>query len=292
MIDDILKDYSVRELQIASSKILSEHDATNNFIKQFKADHDSQQFYKNVIKWYIEKYQKFPEDILQFNFTPNNGGLGDRFIMTSNILNTISTYKCTGNVNFYIGTEKTEQWRDYRRLHLTDFYEVIDFFHFKRPEQKIVTHIKHAFMDHNDAMTLNNEIMYSPKAYYWPIDFDFKPKTIISYMFYMDQKVHKSITENMFEEFVSIVEQYSNLKFLRLEDLNFLKNVDLLSQSYMLIASEGMWTHLSRAMKVDTIAFTDLKEFIYEFNSQGHFCSGVFDECLNKLKEKCINLTK
>ena len=61
MIDEILKDYSLRELQIASSQILSEHDATNNFIKIFRADHDSQEFYKNVIKWYIETYKKFPD---------------------------------------------------------------------------------------------------------------------------------------------------------------------------------------------------------------------------------------
>lgn len=61
MIDNILEDYSIRELQILSSKILSKHDATNNFIKKFKADHDSHQFYKNVIKWYIEKYKKFPD---------------------------------------------------------------------------------------------------------------------------------------------------------------------------------------------------------------------------------------
>ena len=61
MIDEILKDYSLRELQIASSQILSEHDATNNFIKKFRADHYSQEFYKNVIKWYIETYKKFPD---------------------------------------------------------------------------------------------------------------------------------------------------------------------------------------------------------------------------------------
>ena len=61
MIDEIINDYTNRELQILSSTILSNHDATNNFIKQFKADHDSQQFYKNVIRWYIEKYKKFPD---------------------------------------------------------------------------------------------------------------------------------------------------------------------------------------------------------------------------------------
>ena len=61
MIDNIINDYTIRELQIISSKILSEHDATNNFIKQFKANQDSHQFYKNVIKWYIKKYNKFPD---------------------------------------------------------------------------------------------------------------------------------------------------------------------------------------------------------------------------------------
>ena len=64
-IDNIIQDYTLRELQLFSSRILFNHEATNNFVKQFKADHDSHQFYKNVIKWYIEKYQKFPEDILQ-----------------------------------------------------------------------------------------------------------------------------------------------------------------------------------------------------------------------------------
>tara|TARA_Y100000992_G_scaffold243695_1_gene174759 strand:+ start:125 stop:325 length:201 start_codon:yes stop_codon:yes gene_type:complete len=61
IIDDILKDFTLRELQVTSSKILSEHKATNNFIKRFKADHDSHQFYRNVIKWYIERYNKFPD---------------------------------------------------------------------------------------------------------------------------------------------------------------------------------------------------------------------------------------
>ena len=61
MLDEILSDYTLRELQVLSSKILSEHDSTNNFIKQFKADHDSHQFYRNVIKWYIETYNKFPD---------------------------------------------------------------------------------------------------------------------------------------------------------------------------------------------------------------------------------------
>ncbi len=61
LIEEMLKDYTLRDLQVYSSVILSEHNATNNFIKQFKADHDSHQFYKNVIIWYIKEYQKFPD---------------------------------------------------------------------------------------------------------------------------------------------------------------------------------------------------------------------------------------
>ena len=61
LIEEMLKDYTLRDLQVYSSVILSEHNATNNFIKQFKADHDSHQFYRNVIKWYIKEYKKFPD---------------------------------------------------------------------------------------------------------------------------------------------------------------------------------------------------------------------------------------
>ena len=61
MINDIINDYSLRELQILSAKILSENEATNDFIKKFKADHDSVQFYKNVIVWYIKTYNTFPD---------------------------------------------------------------------------------------------------------------------------------------------------------------------------------------------------------------------------------------
>ena len=60
-LSNFLNDFSLRELQIESSLVFTFHNATNNFIKQFKADHDSHQFYRNVIKWYIETYNKFPD---------------------------------------------------------------------------------------------------------------------------------------------------------------------------------------------------------------------------------------
>ena len=62
--NSFMNDYSVRDLQIMCGKILSEEEATNTFIKQLKADHDSVQFYKNVVAWYVEKYNKFPDDLL------------------------------------------------------------------------------------------------------------------------------------------------------------------------------------------------------------------------------------
>tara|TARA_B000000609_G_C24178586_1_gene356009 strand:+ start:947 stop:1147 length:201 start_codon:yes stop_codon:yes gene_type:complete len=66
MNDDILNDYTIRELQIISGKILSEYPymSSNDRIKNFKADHDSVQFYKNIIMWYIKKSNTFPDDYL------------------------------------------------------------------------------------------------------------------------------------------------------------------------------------------------------------------------------------
>ena len=64
MNDKILNDYTLRELQILSGKILSKEDATNTFIKQFKADHDSVKFYKNVVEWYVKTHKKFPDELL------------------------------------------------------------------------------------------------------------------------------------------------------------------------------------------------------------------------------------
>ena len=99
-------------------------------------------------------------------------------------------------------------------------------------------------------------------------------------------------TFNQLKDYLIHYLHRSDYYFVRLEDVNFKKNVELLSKSVLLIASEGMWTHLSRAMNIDTIAYTNLPAFIEEFNNQGHFCSGNFEECLTKLKEKCTNLTK
>ena len=49
-------------MQIESARALSTMQATNNNIYQFnkQAHHNSQQWYKAVIKWYIEEYGDLP----------------------------------------------------------------------------------------------------------------------------------------------------------------------------------------------------------------------------------------
>lgn len=53
---------SVRELQKESARALSTMQATNNNIWQFnkQAHHNSQQWYKAVIQWYIDEYGDLP----------------------------------------------------------------------------------------------------------------------------------------------------------------------------------------------------------------------------------------
>lgn len=59
---NLINDLSLRELQYESSVALSQHEATSSFIKQFNADHDSIQFYKNVLNWYCKEYKCFPSE--------------------------------------------------------------------------------------------------------------------------------------------------------------------------------------------------------------------------------------
>jgi len=347
IINNTIQDYSLRELQIYSSKILSECGATNSFIKQFKADNDSHQFYKNVIKWYVKKYQKFPEEELSsfiFKFPVNEPGLGDRFITVSTILYTMNSLDSLYSrfiVDIYFATVND----DNEKLNFADFYDVIDFFHFKRPSTPIFSNvIEDEFYVGEAGLGEGVRSWYSPddpknygniacfnynmknKIYahynynlyrngkYWPINYDKTiKKDIITFMFYSETSnkttcairnklrggfrnasppyvIQKYINKNDIIEFMKIVDMFPQVEIVCLESENFAKNVELLSRSILLIGSEGMWTHLSRAMDIDTIGYSKLPHFWYEFNEQGHFCSENFEECLTKLKEKCIDL--
>lgn len=57
-----LLDMPIRELQKESARALSTMQATNNNISQFnkQAHHNSQNWYKAVIEWYVEQYGDLP----------------------------------------------------------------------------------------------------------------------------------------------------------------------------------------------------------------------------------------
>jgi len=57
---EYIDSFDLRELQIEAALVISNHDATSGWIKKFKAEHDSQQFYKNVILWHYNKYGLMP----------------------------------------------------------------------------------------------------------------------------------------------------------------------------------------------------------------------------------------
>jgi hypothetical protein len=56
---------TLRELQTESAKALSTMQATNNNIWQFnkQAHHNSQNWYKAVIEWYVEQYGDLPSRV-------------------------------------------------------------------------------------------------------------------------------------------------------------------------------------------------------------------------------------
>lgn len=63
MID--LDQYDLRTLQKESARALSAMEATNNNIYKFnqQAHHDSQNWYKAVIKWYVDEYGDLPSRV-------------------------------------------------------------------------------------------------------------------------------------------------------------------------------------------------------------------------------------
>lgn len=55
----------LRELQLESARAVATIEATNNNLSQFnkQAHHNSQQWYKAVINWYIEQHGDLPSKI-------------------------------------------------------------------------------------------------------------------------------------------------------------------------------------------------------------------------------------
>jgi hypothetical protein len=55
----------LRELQLESARAVATMEATNNNLSQFnkQAHHNSQQWYKAVINWYVEQYGDLPSKV-------------------------------------------------------------------------------------------------------------------------------------------------------------------------------------------------------------------------------------
>ena len=60
---DLLKTLEPRELQLEAARVIASHPATNKWIRSFKANHNSIEFYEKVIIWYINEYGGLPSDI-------------------------------------------------------------------------------------------------------------------------------------------------------------------------------------------------------------------------------------
>ena len=56
---------SLRDLQVEAAKALATMEATNDNISQFnkQAHHNSQQWYRAVIQWYIDQYHDLPSKV-------------------------------------------------------------------------------------------------------------------------------------------------------------------------------------------------------------------------------------
>lgn len=60
-----LENFDLRTLQKESARALASFEATNNNIHKFnkEAHHNSQNWYKAVINWYIEQYGGLPSQV-------------------------------------------------------------------------------------------------------------------------------------------------------------------------------------------------------------------------------------
>jgi hypothetical protein len=61
----MIENMNLRELQINCSKIIASHNSNSHWLSQFNklAVHNSQQWYQEVIKWYIKEYGDLPDKV-------------------------------------------------------------------------------------------------------------------------------------------------------------------------------------------------------------------------------------
>ena len=225
------------------------------------------------------------------------GGLGDKFMILSDILR--HRQQSDNNSILYLVTDKTH---DSFIDGVSSLHDIINFFHFKQPNFDIpISFLVDDFLKNlNTIHYLNNKLENFTKIQheklekgkYWPINFKKEEENIFCWILYTEGSMpEKQITKNDYDKFEYLINRKS-FNNLELKHYNFSQNVKILSKSKFLFACEGMWTHLSRAMNIPTIAFSRNKDWIKEINQQGHFCSSDFEECLFEVRNRCINIMK
>jgi hypothetical protein len=275
----------------------------------------------------VKEYKRFPEASCEdnypitFHFAPNDGGLGDKFMIVSCLLYVIDFLDRDCTVFLHEPEETRRLYHLGTRHRLSpscdtlDFYQIIDFYHLVRPKNKITTVLVNGRVggigwmsvyraqrgggiegvEERKEFSIVNKKCWD-KGSYWPIDFPIREKRKnVCYVLY-DENNHRVQAKDKFvtlkekHKLYALMELFPEINFIPLEDFNYAKNVEILSESNFIFATEGMWTHLSRAMNVYTIAHTVNIQINQNINEQGHFSTPIFDECLTKLEEKCIDL--
>lgn len=232
----------------------------------------------------------------EYYFPMIKGGLGDKFMILSNILNHRNLYNHE-SILYLISDDLNRSFIS-NVNHLND---LLNFFNFKKPnfDLKIKFLVKKEWLldDYHNANFKNknfsditNSLLRNGK--YWPIDFKNNKKNKICWILYTDNTLREKIIDSTNLKKFNILIKNFKYENEQLNSFNYSENVKILSESKILLASEGVWTHLSRAMNVFTIAYSLNRDWIKEINNQGHYCSSNFEECLFKLKEKCTELMK
>ena len=222
------------------------------------------------------------------------GGLGDKFMILSDILTHYEKFNDKSMLHLI-----TNKYHHSFVVNVLNVNSLIDFFHFKRPNFDLPIsflvddkmddlNIIHKLNAKNDKF-VDVQIDRLENGNYWPIDFVRECDDDFCWMLYIEGEKNimpeKRLTKKDYEKFNFMIKT-KKLNGYKLFDFNFSENVKILAKSKFLFACEGMWTHLSRAMKIPTIAFSRNPDWIREINQQGHFCSSDFEECLFEVMEK------
>ena len=240
----------------------------------------------------------------EYHFPLTAGGIGDKFMILSMILNHRNEFDTDSVLNLY--TESTSEHKLDLAFHNNEWlvkfnhdpfsnmktlYELTDFFQFKHPTFDIPTKIINEHRDLQEIFHLNfNNGGYteSHKSFlngeYWPVTHKKIETDRFCWILYTDEGTisEKFVNQENYDKFIN---KTHNLNHVRLEDADYAKNVQILSESKFIFASEGMWTHLSRAMNIPTIAYTQNKADSDRINQQGHFSSVNFEECLELMSD-------